>query len=155
MVFPSLDAARLTDKEPRDRIPVDRNALSREFNQDHTTSNTRREKYMRFGTIALALVIPLAGCGAMTKSSGPVPLGPDTWRIAVRDGFNGGSASQAMAIKEANNHCVSLGKNIMVVGVNDTGDAGNVTYRCLRTGDPELVRPNLKKTPDTVIQVGS
>lgn len=98
--------------------------------------------------------LTLASCGTVTSSSGPVPLGPDTWRISVKDGIKGFGPSQALAITEANRYCLSLSKNILVIGTKDVIPlTSEVTFRCLKTGDPELVRPNLQPAPNSTIRI--
>ena len=100
-------------------------------------------------------VVFFSACGTVTRSSGPLPLGPDTWRISVKDGIKGTGSSQSLAIQEATAHCSGMGKNIMVTGTREMSDklTGEITYRCLKTGDPDLVRPELQKVPDTLIKV--
>lgn len=97
----------------------------------------------------------LAGCGTVPSSSGPVAIGPDTWRIFAKDGMKGSGASQAMALQEADAHCQGLGRKIMTVSTVETmnGYASEVTFRCLKEGDLELVRPTLERMPDAVIKI--
>lgn len=96
----------------------------------------------------------LAGCGLVSTSSEPVSVGPDTWFITAKDGVKGPSASQVKAMKEAGQHCTSMGLNLLVVSADESrGIASEVMYRCLAKDDPLLVRPDLKLRPDAVIRI--
>ena len=97
----------------------------------------------------------LAGCGLASKSSEPVSVGPDTWFITAKDGMKGSSYSQIKAMKEAGQHCTSMGLNLLVVSADETqhGYASEVMYRCLAKDDPLLVRPDLKLRTDAVIRI--
>lgn len=112
---------------------------------------------MNLRITALAFPLALAACGTINTSSGPLPVGPDTWRIIAKNGVNGAGASQGMALKEANAHCTSLGKQILLTGSRELDSAGvpsfEVTFRCLNAGDRDLTRPDLVPAPSTVIQV--
>lgn len=101
------------------------------------------------------VAIVLQGCGTIPSSTGVMQLGPETYRVSARASLGNAVASQKMALGEAKRHCDSLQRQTIVIRMDY--DAGNgpyeVTFRCLLPGDPELVRPNLEKSPDTVIQV--
>lgn len=102
----------------------------------------------------LTLIAALAGCGAVARSSGPMSIGPDTYRIMARASLASQAESQKMAFGEANGYCSSLGKKMVTTNTRSTeSDGYEVTFRCLKDGDPDLVRPVLQKAPDTVIQV--
>lgn len=99
----------------------------------------------------------LAGCA----SSGPVPMGQDTWYITKQSstGFNSAASVKADLYREANDYCVSQGRQLQPI--SDSGVDGQpgralanaqVTFRCLLAGDPELSRPVLKPRPDIVIE---
>jgi hypothetical protein len=107
--------------------------------------------------LSLAVIATaLSACGTIATTSGPMGIGPDTWRIAAKDGMKGAAGGQRMALAEANAHCQGMTRNIMVIATQQRDPpygAFEVTYRCLRDGDSELVRPYLEKTPDTVIQI--
>ena len=105
-------------------------------------------------TIALAVIVVLTGCGTVPRSSGAMQIGPDTYRIMARASMASQVESQKMAFSEANGHCSSLGKKMVTTNTKSTELEGyEVTFRCLKDGDPDLVRPVLQKAPDTVIQV--
>jgi hypothetical protein len=107
--------------------------------------------------ISLPLIAAvLSACGTASTSSGPMGVGPETWRIAARDGMKGAAGGQRMALSEANVHCQGMSRQILVTGTRELDPpygSYEVTYRCLKDGDIDLVRPNLQRAPDTVIQV--
>ena len=104
--------------------------------------------------MALVLIVGVTACGTITTSTGPLPLGPDTWRITAKEGIKGFGPSQALAIKEANQFCESVGKNILVIGTREIQPlSAEVTFRCLKTGDVDLVRPTLQPAPNSVIKI--
>ena len=57
-----------------------------------------------------SLCLLLAGC---VSSSGPMPFGKDSYMITTSAGgsFNNPGAAFQGAVKEANEHCASIGKN--------------------------------------------
>ena len=107
-----------------------------------------------------SLAIILIGCASHT---GVIPMGKDTFMIAKQQatGFPGLGNMKAEIIGEGSRHCASIGKEFQVVSINETQPPyilGNyprseITFMCLSSGDPELQRPKLQKTPDTVIEV--
>lgn len=101
------------------------------------------------------LAISLLGCGTIPRSTGAMQLGPDTYRISARASMGNEASSQKMSLAEAKQHCDSLQKQMVVIRTEHKGDYGpyEVTFRCLLAGDPDLVRPNLEKEPDTVIKI--
>ncbi len=104
--------------------------------------------------IAVASIAMLAGCGTVAKSTGAMQVGPDTYRIMARASVGNQMESQKMAFSEANSHCSSLGRKMVTTNTRSTQYEGyELTFRCLKDGDPDLVRPVMQKAPDTVIQV--
>lgn len=103
---------------------------------------------------AVASTAVLVGCGTVPSSSGVMQLGPDTYRVAARGPMGAVHKSQQIAFAEANGHCQGMGREIMVIGTKVLEDLGpyEVTFRCLRTGDADLMRPTLTPVPDKVIQ---
>ena len=109
------------------------------------------KKRILIASMAIAL---LAGCGTVARSSGAMQIGPDTYRIMARAPMGNQLGSQQMAFSEANGFCTTMGKKMVTTNTKSTELEGyEVTFRCLRDGDPDLVRPILQKAPDTVIQV--
>jgi uncharacterized protein YceK len=104
--------------------------------------------------IVLTATLLLTGCGTVAKSSGPLPVGPDTYRILARGAVANLAKSQEMAFTEASGHCLSMSKRLMTTNTEDAGNNGFVlTYRCLNEGDPDLVRPVLRSVPSSVIRL--
>ena len=110
------------------------------------------------GKLVLSIVVAalLAGCGLVPRSTGPMTLGPDTYRIVAGAPGLPPESGQKQALEEAGKHCSSIGRQLLVTGTSAPQRSYGqfeVTYRCLLAGDPELQRPNLKPTPNTVIQL--
>jgi hypothetical protein len=97
----------------------------------------------------------IAGCAS---TSGVLPLGPDTYRVsASRHNMSGGSpAAQSDALTSAQAHCAGLGKEMLVTNTSSSFERPHysftATFRCLKQGDPALVRPSYEQAPDVVIQ---
>lgn len=102
-----------------------------------------------------AAMVFIQGCGTIPRSTGAMQLGPETYRIRARASMGNVSDSQKMAFAEAKQHCESQQRQMVVVSTETDNDYGpfEVTFRCLTPGDPDLVRPNLEKAPDTVIKI--
>jgi len=107
--------------------------------------------------VVLALTA-FAGLNACAHS-GVVPMGPDSYLIANSEwGFTSGSYQKAEALKEASEYCKSLGKEMLVVSINQNDvswgktPAAEVQFRCLSSGDPELRRPTIETVPNVVIE---
>ena len=65
-----------------------------------------------------ASILVLAGCAS---NSGVVPMGPDTYMVSRQapTGFSGAGSLKAEALQEANQHCVSQRKELLVVNTNE------------------------------------
>ena len=106
------------------------------------------------------LAATIAGCASHT---GVIPMGRDTFMIAKQQatGFPGLGNMKAEIIGEGSRHCASVNKEFQIVSTNETQPPyvlGNyprseITFMCLAHGDPELQRPRLQKTPDSVIEI--
>jgi hypothetical protein len=76
-------------------------------------------------------------------------------------GFSGSGTLKAEAFKEANEYCMAQQKKMQVVNTSEAQPPyvlGNfpkaeVQFMCLDATDSELVRPKLRKEPDTVIEI--
>ena len=107
--------------------------------------------------LAVAALLVLGGCA---QSGGVMPMGPDTYTTsaAAAPARGGSSEARRLALSEANQHCAALSKEILVLDVSTAttnihgAGSAEVTFRCLSPGDPELVRPDIRRTPDTVIE---
>jgi hypothetical protein len=80
--------------------------------------------------------------------SGPVKIGQDTYAISTKVMASGAAGAKNQALQEANAHCASLHKELMLV--NETmnecafhGGCGEaeVHYMCLDANDPRY-KPN-------------
>ena len=112
------------------------------------------KKFISLGLSTLVISLALAGCGTVAKSSGVLQIGPDTYRVMARASVGDRIESQKMAFNEASDHCARQVRRLMTIGTLSTQYQGyELTFRCLAEGDPELNRPTLHKTPDTVIQI--
>lgn len=102
----------------------------------------------------LLIISSLSACGLKTYSSGVLAMGPDTFSVSADD-LNSSTAKQA-ALTEAQTHCKTLGKEILVKNTKvSRGQARtiyDVTFRCLSKGDPELIRPTYEIAPDIRIE---
>lgn len=104
--------------------------------------------------VTISALTFLGGCGTVARSSGAMQIGPDTYRIMARASMANQLGSQQMAFSEANVFCNSQGKKMVTTNTRSTElDGYEVTFRCLKDGDPDLIRPSLQRSPDTVIQV--
>ena len=105
--------------------------------------------------VVSVFVIAFLGC---ITSSGPVPFGKDSYMISI-DARGGQGHVLSDAIKEANAHCASLGKEFVPRNTSQSGVPGWTTvnaqliYSCVDKNDPEYTRPNMEKVPNTVIKV--
>lgn len=104
--------------------------------------------------LAAFLIVAPSGCGLQTYSSGVLPMGPDTYSISADD-LNASTAKRS-ALSQAEAHCSSLKKLLLVTNANVAARRArtvyDVTFRCLEPGDPELVRPVYEQAPDVTIE---
>ena len=104
--------------------------------------------------VTIGILTFLGACGTVARSSGAMQIGPDTYRIMARASMANQLGSQQMAFSEANIFCDSQGKKMVTTNTKSSEQDGyEVTFRCLKDGDPDLIRPSLQRAPDTVIQV--
>ena len=96
---------------------------------------------------SVIIVVMIIGCA--TKSSGVLQLGPDTYSVSVASRTGD---SRKVALNEAKAFCVGVGKELLVTNIRGPSYNLEVVFRCLSKGDPELVRPVYRDTPDTVIE---
>ena len=87
-------------------------------------------------------------------------LGPDTYTVSVHaaPARGGQSGAQKLALSEANAHCESQNREILVTNLKSgpsshfPGGTVDVTFRCLKEGDPDLQRPTYRPAPDVTIE---
>lgn len=108
--------------------------------------------------IAVLIAFALTGCA----SSGPVPIGKDTYMITKQSAggaFVSSGAIKVEVIREAQAFCGSTGKVFQIVNTQEQGafpgrlPSAEVQFMCLNEGDQEVQRPKLSKAPDTVIEI--
>ena len=68
--------------------------------------------------VVAGVAILLSGCAA---NSGVAPMGPDTYLVSrqAATGFSGAGDLKAEALREANQHCLSLGREMHVVSATE------------------------------------
>jgi hypothetical protein len=100
----------------------------------------------------------LLGCAS---TSAIAPYGKDTFILSVSDsmGVTSSSELKVKAAQDANAHCAKLGKVMTVRNSSAKGSqwytstSSDLIFSCISEDDSENVRPNLKRAPDTVIEV--
>ena len=102
----------------------------------------------------------LASCAS---NSGVVPIGQDTYLVSrqAATGFGGSGTLKADAVREATEFCAGRKKVLQVVSTQEAQPPyilanfpkAEVQFMCLDANDPELGRPKLRKTPDTVVEI--
>lgn len=115
---------------------------------------------MKSAAFSALVTLLTVGCASHT---GVVPIGRDTYMLAKQaaTGLPGPGNMKAELIAEGSAHCRAAGKEFQIVSTQETQPPyvlGNypraeITFMCLDKGDPELQRPKLQKTPDTVIEL--
>lgn len=108
--------------------------------------------------IILASIMALAGCA----SSGPVPIGKDTYMITKESAggiFANTSAIKGELFKEGYTYCQQQGKVFQVVRTHEQPaipaarmPSAEVQFMCLTEGDREIIRPKLQREPDAIIE---
>jgi hypothetical protein len=101
-------------------------------------------------------IISLSGC---LSTSQVLEMGRDTYSVsATADGYRLASQARESAFQAGTEKCASLGKRFMFtnestartrMGIDTTV---TVIFRCLNENDPEYARPNVRQTPDVVIE---
>lgn len=108
------------------------------------------------------LCLSLFILSACASNSGIISIGTDTFMVSrqAATGFSGLGTLKADAFKEANQYCSNQNKNLRVVNTSESSPPyvlGNfpraeVQFMCLEKMDAELTRPQMQKSPDTVIE---
>lgn len=98
----------------------------------------------------------LTGC---VSTSQVLEMGKDTYSVsATADGYRDAASARQSAFEAGAQKCAALGKKFMLVnestartrmGIDTTV---NVTFRCLNESDPEYARPNIRQSPDVIIE---
>ena len=106
------------------------------------------------------VLIPIALLAGCTQSSGVLKMGPDTYSVSVHAAPARGGEPGAMrlAMTEANQTCLSQGREILVNNVTSgrsshfPGGTVDLIFQCLDRADSTLQRPSYSPRPDAVIQ---
>ena len=113
---------------------------------------------MRIKVIGTVCAVSLLG--ACTQSTGVLPMGPDTFSIATSDELGGVVAAKRAAVQEASTFCSSRGQQMIAVQSQSSvkedwaGDSighHDFTFRCLNANDPQLRRPIVGNTQQSMI----
>jgi hypothetical protein len=109
--------------------------------------------------VATTAVVLVAGCA----NSGPVPIGRDTYMVTNTGAWAWSSGADLLAdsYRQAAATCAAQGKEVQPInsqsndsrmGLDAPFAHGTLYFRCLSSADPEAGRPNLKPTPNVVIE---
>jgi hypothetical protein len=99
----------------------------------------------------------LVGCA----SSGPIPMGKDTYLITKQSAggmFVSASSVKVQILKEAYAFCSSQNKVFQIVRTNELGaipgrlPSAEVQFMCLNEGDSEINRPKMRGDSNIIIE---
>lgn len=88
-------------------------------------------------------------------------MGPDTFSIMTEasPGSGGITGEKKLAYQEASGECSKRGMEVFILNDRSVGTTftdgmakAELTFRCLRSDDPEFKRPRYEKVPDVVIE---
>jgi len=122
-------------------------------------SKTGLEMIERLLSAVGACVIVLLLCAC--ASSGPVPVGKETYMITKQSstGFHSGSSVKADIYREASEFCNRQGMQLQPVRESSKDGApgysfanAEIVFRCLSENDRDVNRPTLKPTPNLIIE---
>lgn len=108
----------------------------------------------------LLFMTAAAFLGACAKTSGVMPIGPDTYSIVTADELGGVVEAKRAGLAEANAFCASRGQQMVVMQsqsdvrpdwVGDPVAHHDVTFRCLNAGDSQLQRPVVGSRDNSLI----
>lgn len=98
----------------------------------------------------------LVGCVSTSKV---LEIGRDTYSVSsTADGMRDAASARQSAFELGREKCEKMDKRFMLVnesiartrmGIDTTV---SVTFRCLSENDPEYLRPNVRPTPDIIIE---
>ena len=107
-----------------------------------------------------AAVIGLAMVSGCATSTGPVPIGKDTYMIAIGGkSVQSGGTLKARAFKEGAEFCQAQGEHLQVVSTQQRDMSfgrdpnAEVQFMCLDANDAELARPKLQRDPDQKVEL--
>jgi hypothetical protein len=115
---------------------------------------------MRAVMIATALAV--SGCAPLSRSTGILPAGPDTYTLTERFApiSGGGEEAERQVLTKANDFCTEKGRKFVP---NNMGQAGNltnpygstgytVTFKCLLPNDPAVAAYQLQQAPHIIVE---
>ena len=98
--------------------------------------------------LSLLVTFVLYGCA----NSGPQSIGRDSYIESVRVPFSGQTGAKSEALKSANLHCASQGKQMLLTNISSGecawhGGCGEaqVIYMCLNQDDPQYQTPQMRR----------
>ncbi|MFT6089421.1 hypothetical protein [Sulfitobacter sp.] len=106
------------------------------------------------------MICAVLALGACEQSTGVLPMGPDTFSIATSSELGGVVVAKRAAVSEASAFCTGRGQQMVAMqsqsSVKDdwAGDSigyHDFTFRCLNAGDPQLRRPVVGNSQQTLI----
>ena len=106
------------------------------------------------------MICAVLALGACEQSTGVLPMGPDTFSITTSSELGGVVAAKRAAVSEASAFCTSRGQQMLAMQsqssskVDWAGDYighHDFTFRCLNAGDPQLRRPVVGNSQQSLI----
>ena len=104
--------------------------------------------------------LPLLLLTACATSTGPVPIGKDTYMIAIGGkSVQSGGTLKAKAFQEGAEFCKSQGKELQVINTQQRDMSfgrdpnAEIQFMCLSAADTELARPKLKPQAEQTVEL--
>lgn len=109
----------------------------------------------------IGIILALGGILCACANTGPLPIGPDTYQISTRVPLSGPAGAEGEAIQTADAFCTSHHRKMLLQHENSYecalhGGCGEaqITFYCLRVGDPMLKRAAMHDGPPVKIEAG-
>lgn len=108
--------------------------------------------------LIIAAAAAIAGCASTSEVT---PVGRDTYMVgsSAYGGHMSPTEVKALSFRRANEFCAARGKVMVPSATQSTGVRGwsplgaEVTFLCVDEGDPANARVQMRKEPDTVIEM--
>jgi hypothetical protein len=112
--------------------------------------------------LAIAMALALGGC-AISRSTGILPAGPDTYTLTERFAPISGGRDEAerQALTKADAFCTEKGRKFVPSNMGQAGNLANVngpttgytvTFKCLLPNDPAVAAYQLGQAPNIIIE---